>query len=135
MPSGAFRTAFDLFTMLHLLEQTPEQLEAWLMSGPCPVTGLLRCGGGCSRNGAGFDQMTDLPKPLREQFAAEFQIWTTRVAAHPRSADGTEKLLLELADGKRIECVLLRDDKRAPHDLHQHASRLRDGLRLLRQRH
>ena len=31
-----------------------------------------------------------------------------------------------------IECVLLRDG--SPHDLHQHAGRLRDGLRVLRQR-
>ena len=55
--------------------------------------------------------MTDLPAALREQLAAEFQIWTTRVAEHRKAADGTEKLLLELHDGQRIECVLLRDDK------------------------
>ena len=34
------------------------------------------------------------------------------MAAHRQAADGTEKLLLELADGQRIECVLLRDDRR-----------------------
>jgi 23S rRNA (adenine2503-C2)-methyltransferase len=55
--------------------------------------------------------MTDLPKSLRGQLAEEFQIWTTRVEAHPIAADGTEKLLLSLGDGNRIECVLLRDDK------------------------
>ena len=55
--------------------------------------------------------MSDLPKPLRQQLAAEFQIWTARVAAHRQAADGTEKLLLELSDGERIECVLLRDDR------------------------
>jgi 23S rRNA (adenine2503-C2)-methyltransferase len=43
--------------------------------------------------------------------AGEFQIWTARIAAHRRASDGTEKLLLELADGQRIECVLLRDDR------------------------
>ncbi len=42
---------------------------------------------------------------------AQFQIWTTRVAARRQANDGTEKLLLELADGERIECVLLRDDR------------------------
>jgi len=56
-----------------------------------------------------FDQMTDLPKALRDDLAAEFRIWTTRVARHRASRDGTEKLLLELADGQRVECVLLRD--------------------------
>ena len=43
--------------------------------------------------------------------AEAFEVFTTRVAAHRKSDDGTEKLLLELADGQRTECVLLRDDK------------------------
>ena len=58
-----------------------------------------------------FDEMTDLAKSLRGQLAEEFSIWTTRVAVHRKADDGTEKLLLEFADGNRIECVLLRDDK------------------------
>ena len=80
-----------------------------------------------------FEAMSDLPKGLRAELAADFQLWTSKVARHPQSADGTEKLLLELADGGKIECVLLRDDDRRTH-LHQHAGRLRDGLRVLRQR-
>ena len=56
--------------------------------------------------------MTDLPKELRANLAADFTIWTTNVARHSQAADGTEKLLLELADKQRIECVLLRDGHR-----------------------
>jgi 23S rRNA (adenine2503-C2)-methyltransferase len=56
--------------------------------------------------------MTDLPKGLRERLAETFRLWTTTIAAHQRSADGTEKLLLEFADGQRVECVLLRDGLR-----------------------
>jgi 23S rRNA (adenine2503-C2)-methyltransferase len=56
--------------------------------------------------------MTDLPKSLRGALEAEFQIWTTTIAKHNRADDGTEKLLLELHDGQRIECVLLRDGER-----------------------
>ena len=63
------------------------------------------------RRAAAFDEMTDLPKTVREQLADEFQIWTTQIAAHRQAEDGTEKLLLELSDGERIECVLLRDDR------------------------
>ena len=77
--------------------------------------------------------MTDLPKAVRGQLADEFQIWTARIAARRQAEDGTEKLLLELSDGQRIECVLLRDDREHLR-LHQHPGRLRDGLRLLRQR-
>ncbi len=56
-----------------------------------------------------FAAMTDLSKGLRAALEAEFQIWTTSIAKHTRADDGTEKLLLELHDGQRIECVLLRE--------------------------
>jgi len=56
--------------------------------------------------------MTDLPASLRTQLAAAATIWTTTVVSHQLAADGTEKLLLELGDGERIECVLLRDGNR-----------------------
>lgn len=59
-----------------------------------------------------FADMTDLSKDLRERLTAGFRIWTTTVAVHKQADDGTEKLLLELADGQRIECVLLRDGLR-----------------------
>jgi len=61
---------------------------------------------------AGFADMTDLSKPLRAELAEDWKVWTTRVALHRRAADGTEKLLLELADGQRIECVLIREARR-----------------------
>src|SRR5262245_37314842 len=59
-----------------------------------------------------FEAMTDLPKALRTELAAEYSLWTGTIARHLRSADGTEKLLLSLADGGQIECVLLRDGER-----------------------
>ena len=61
------------------------------------------------RRAESFADMTDLPAGLRRRLAERFTIWTTSVAAHSRADDGTEKLLLELADGQRIECVLLRE--------------------------
>jgi 23S rRNA (adenine2503-C2)-methyltransferase len=64
------------------------------------------------RRADSFAAMTDLPRPLRERLAERFTIWTTSIAAHKIAEDGTEKLLLELADGHRIECVLLRDGVR-----------------------
>jgi 23S rRNA (adenine2503-C2)-methyltransferase len=42
--------------------------------------------------------MTDVPRTLREQLAAEFCLWSCEVAVHARDSDGTEKLLLTLAD-------------------------------------
>ena len=59
-----------------------------------------------------FAEMTDLPVDLRARLDEDFVLWSTRVVAHSESADGTEKLLLELSDGQRVECVLLRDGAR-----------------------
>jgi 23S rRNA (adenine2503-C2)-methyltransferase len=64
------------------------------------------------RRAGSFAEMTDLPAGLRAALEEAFTIWTTEIAVHRRDPDGTEKLLLELADGHRIECVLLRDGDR-----------------------
>ncbi|MEO0529460.1 MAG: 23S rRNA (adenine(2503)-C(2))-methyltransferase RlmN [Planctomycetota bacterium] len=62
------------------------------------------------KRATGWDGMTDLPKGLREQLAEEVTLWTASVAKHTSADDGTEKLLLQLAGGGRIECVLLREN-------------------------
>jgi 23S rRNA (adenine2503-C2)-methyltransferase len=59
-----------------------------------------------------FEEMTDLPKGLRDGLAGAFTLWTTTIARHHQADDGTEKLLLQLHDGQRIECVMLRDGDR-----------------------
>ncbi len=51
--------------------------------------------------------MTNLPKALAERF----EILTSRLAGRADSADGTVKLLLELSDGERIECVLIPTER------------------------
>lgn len=73
-----------------------EQIRQWLFAG----------------RAESFEEMSNLPKALREQVASEFTIWTTSVERHHRAADGTEKLLIRLHDGHHIECVLLRDGGR-----------------------
>lgn len=56
--------------------------------------------------------MTDLPKSLRIRLAERFDLWHTEIIRHTTAGDGTEKLLLQLAKGGQIECVLLRDKAR-----------------------
>ena len=56
--------------------------------------------------------MTDLPLKLRQDLATAFVPLATRVVHHLRSADDTHKLLLEFADGQRIECVLIQESPR-----------------------
>lgn len=64
------------------------------------------------RRADSFEKMTDLPRELRRVLAESFEIFRSSTAAHQHSSDGTEKLLLQLSDGGRIECVLLRDGPR-----------------------
>jgi len=64
------------------------------------------------RLAADFAQMTDLPQALRIALADAFRIGSATEVARRSAADGTEKLLLELPGGGRIECVLLRDGPR-----------------------
>ncbi len=99
--------------MLHLLDQSPDQLRSWLTQSGLPGYRAAQVQRWLYEATVdGFDEMTDLSRPLRARLAEEFCIWTAHAAVlHKKSDDGTEKLLLQLADGHRIECVLLRDDK------------------------
>jgi len=93
----------------HALEPDAE-LDRWLADEAQPAwraRGIRRWL--FERRAASFEAMSDLPKPLRTKLAERFTIWTTSIVRHQADDDGTEKLLLELADGERIECVLLRD--------------------------
>ena len=97
--------------MLDLLEQTPQQLREWFAGRGLPAYRAAQVRRWLFENRAvEFERMSDLPRSLRSQLAEEFQIWTTRVVAHRKADDGTEKLLLEMPDAQRTECVLLRDD-------------------------
>lgn len=57
-------------------------------------------------------EMTDLPAPLRARLAELSPPLAPEVLAHRVSQDGTEKWLLGLADGARIETVYIPDPDR-----------------------
>jgi 23S rRNA (adenine2503-C2)-methyltransferase len=59
-----------------------------------------------------FNVMSDLPKRLREELETEWVVFSTSIALHHVSPDGTDKLLLECRDGRRVECVLMAEDSR-----------------------
>ena len=56
-----------------------------------------------------FERMTDLSRTLRAQFARDFTVSTPRIVSDERSADGTRKFVLELADHRQIESVFIPD--------------------------
>jgi 23S rRNA (adenine2503-C2)-methyltransferase len=53
------------------------------------------------------EQMTDLAKPLREKLKQSGFAPPAKVVEKHAAADGTRKLVLELAQGARVECVLI----------------------------
>ena len=89
----------ELLSWLHVQGQAPlraRQLRRWLFAGRATA----------------FEQMSDLPKRLREELAAEYRPLGSEIDRHLVSCDGTHKLLLRLRDGQVIECVLLQEADR-----------------------
>ena len=95
------------------LETPPDELRAWFADQGQPpmrqkqVRRWLLMGRASS-----FALMTDLPRGLRERLDASFRLFSSRVDRAMVSNDGTEKLLVRLADGNLVECVLLKEAER-----------------------
>ena len=64
------------------------------------------------RRAESFEVMSDLPRVLREELEREWTVFGTRVGYHDVAPDGTDKLVLECCDGRRIECVLMAEGTR-----------------------
>lgn len=57
------------------------------------------------KNAQGFDDMTNLPKSLREQLAARTTLGGATELTRQVSTDGSRKYLLGFSDGVAVECV------------------------------
>jgi 23S rRNA (adenine2503-C2)-methyltransferase len=91
--------ADEMLAWLHARGQAPlraRQMRRWLLAG----------------RATSFEQMSDLPKQLREELAETFRPLGSDIARHLISSDGTHKLLLRLHDSQVIECVLLQEADR-----------------------
>src|SRR5229473_8027068 len=96
-----------------LLDVPTEELAAWLAAHnepPMRIRQLRRWI--IAGRAESFDQMTDLPRNLRRALAENFEPLGTRITHHAKSPDGTHKLLLQLKDDQKIECVLIQENKR-----------------------
>jgi 23S rRNA (adenine2503-C2)-methyltransferase len=61
---------------------------------------------------ASFDEMTDLPRALRQRLGERFELPRLEIVARQRSSDGTEKFLFRLPDGQAIETVAIPEGRR-----------------------
>jgi 23S rRNA (adenine2503-C2)-methyltransferase len=96
-----------------MLEVPNEEILAWLGArGQAPLRVRQMRRWLLSGRATSFEQMSDLPKQLREELAASFRPLGSDIARHLVSCDGTHKLLLRLHDNQVIECVLLQEADR-----------------------
>lgn len=63
-----------------------------------------------SKGASGYDEMTNLPKSLRDALAERYSFESLQVDTVQRSKDGTRKYLLRLEDGNCIEAVFMQYD-------------------------
>lgn len=57
------------------------------------------------KNVSSFDDMTNLPKTLRQRLSENCSLGSVRELAAQTSVDGSKKYLLEFSDGVSVECV------------------------------
>lgn len=96
-----------------LLEVPSEELLAWLQArGQAPLRARQIHRWLLIGRAESFADMSDLPKGLREDLAAEFRPLGGDIVRHLVSCDGTHKLLLRCTDGQLVECVLLQEANR-----------------------
>jgi 23S rRNA (adenine2503-C2)-methyltransferase len=98
---------------LHLLNFTFQELKAWLAEkGEKPFRASQIWRWIYHGRATSFDSMSDLSQSLRTTLNDHFVLFACSIVRHQSSPDGTEKLLVGLADGGEVECVLLRDGDR-----------------------
>lgn len=98
---------------LHLLNFTFQDLKAWLAEkGEKPFRASQIWRWIYHGRATSFDSMSDLSQSLRATLNDSFVLFACSIVRHQSSPDGTEKLLVGLADGGEVECVLLRDGDR-----------------------
>ena len=95
--------------MTDIKSMTQEELGSFLKSLGQPAFRAKQVFTWLHRGVTSFDEMTNLPKTLREQLAQTCHITAPFVARRQESKlDGTIKYLWELADGSCIETVLMQ---------------------------
>ncbi|ACJ34149.1 23S rRNA (adenine(2503)-C(2))-methyltransferase RlmN [Anoxybacillus flavithermus] len=88
-----------------------EDLQSWVeQQGEKPFRATQIFEWLYKKRATSFEDMTNIPKALRERLAEHFVITTLKTLVQQTSKDGTMKFLFELHDGYSIETVLMRHD-------------------------
>ncbi|MDR0976112.1 MAG: 23S rRNA (adenine(2503)-C(2))-methyltransferase RlmN, partial [Christensenellaceae bacterium] len=95
--------------MKYLYDLSFDELKEWCLSQGEPK---FRAGQifAALHNGTSLADIIGVPNALKEKISAEFETRLPSPEIIQKSKDGTVKYLLKLNDGKKIECVLLKQD-------------------------
>ncbi len=90
-----------------------DELAAWMAEHGQPSFRAKQVAGWLEGAGvASFDEMTNVPKALREALASEFSLGGLAQTAVAESRDGSRKYVLACADGALVECVGMPSGRR-----------------------
>ncbi|HEV8059737.1 MAG TPA: 23S rRNA (adenine(2503)-C(2))-methyltransferase RlmN [Gemmataceae bacterium] len=96
-----------------LLDTPPEEFAGWLAERRQPPMRARQIQRWLfTRRAQSFVEMTDLPASLRTELQEAFVPFGTHCVRRSEAADGTRKLLLRLADGNLVECVMIPEGPR-----------------------
>ncbi|MDO8684324.1 MAG: 23S rRNA (adenine(2503)-C(2))-methyltransferase RlmN [Armatimonadota bacterium] len=93
---------------MELLGATTTELREFCEELNCPAFRGKQIAGWLYKKGVShIDEMANLPKSLISKLNETATLSRSRIVAETTASDGVRKFLLELADGERIESVLL----------------------------
>ena len=92
----------------NLLDFTPVELEEIITGLGEKKFRAAQVFSWLSKGVAGYDEMTNVPKSLREKLEAEFCIGLPEAVRMQESKDGTVKCLFRFKDGTEVESVFMR---------------------------
>ncbi|HJZ68993.1 MAG TPA: 23S rRNA (adenine(2503)-C(2))-methyltransferase RlmN [Blastocatellia bacterium] len=96
-----------------LLGLTGDELREFLEAlGEKPYRARQLFGAIYRRRTTNFDEITELPKTLRRILDEHAVVTRTQIESVFLSSDGTQRLLLKLADGCEVESVFMPEDRR-----------------------
>lgn len=99
--------------MTTLLGKTEKELIEFVTElGEAPFRGRQLYQWIYARRATDFDQMTDLPKSLREKLSQSATVTETKIERVFYSSDGTRRYLLKLSDGREAEAVFMPEERR-----------------------
>ena len=91
-----------------ILSMLPQEIEAELEALGEPKYRAKQIFEWLSRGVRDFDEMTNLPKTLKEKLKSEYRLYAPKVLSKQVSRlDGTIKYLWELYDGNAVETVVM----------------------------